>query len=459
MNRLRLLALPLAAGAGSATVGCHSADTGTIQLITDEEAGTFSESPVPTELQVVAIESADASTVLATAQLPTSTIDLGQLSETAPVVSLNITGYDAAHDRRVFGACLPVQYDALAGQTIPIFVQRTGEFARLPGPLTDSRQAPVLAVLQGEDLLVAGGSDPSLATTTQLFDFGPFTAFAAPPALPGVPESIAFTYGTVAWVINSTASYYYDFSGTYATSSLTAPANGSFADVAGGATIFDENGAQYIVGATRTTGGRTAMVLKVDPNDFSDTSYPFGNAKWFTLKTSRLGAGATWVVGKGLVVVGGNTSATDPGVEIVDETFDASTPFPSPADESYGLGAATLDGSHVLVAGGVSPSKQDPGVREIDLGCAPSMSQTCTTTWATFPFAIDSAQTFAFTATDGLVVGSQVGTRNTYVFRLSPTSATEVLTKEPHVDARAVWSPVGSIVLFGGGNQLESFTP
>jgi hypothetical protein len=459
VNRLRLLALPLAAGAGCAAVGCHSADSGTIQLITDEEAGTFSESPVPTELQVVAVESADASTILATAQLPTSTIDLGQLSETAPVVSLNITGYDSAHDRRVFGACLPVQYDALAGQTIPIFVQRTGEFARLPGPLTDSRQAPVLAVLQGEDLLVAGGSDPSLATTTQLFDFGSFTAFPAPPAPPGGPESIAFTYGTVAWVINGTsASYYYDFSGSYATSTLTAPSGGSFADVAGGATIFDENGAQYIVGGTRTTA-KSAMVLKVDPNDFSNTSYPFGNAKWFTLKTSRLGAAATWVVGKGLVVAGGNTSATDPGVEIVDETFDASTPFPSPADESSGLGAATLDGSHVLIAGGVSPSMQDPGVREIDLGCAPSMSQTCTTTWATFPFAIDSAQTFAFTATDALVVGSQVGTGQTYVFRLSPTAATEVLTKQPHLQARAVWSPVGSIVLFGGGNQLESFSP
>ena len=58
------------------------------------------------------------------------------------------------------------------------------------------------------------------------------------------------------------------------------------------------------------------MVLKIDPNDFSNTSYPFGNATWFTLKTSRLGAGATWVVGKGLVVFTGCTSSgiADPAV-------------------------------------------------------------------------------------------------------------------------------------------------
>ena len=186
--------LVLAAALGGAALGCNnSVDSGTIQIITDEEAGTFSASPAPTELQIAAV-SADASAVLATAQLPTDTIDLGQLSESSAVESLQVTGFDAAKARRVFGASLPLQYGALAGQTIPIFVQRTGDFARLPGPLTDARQSPVMAVLQGEFLLVAGGSDSSLASTTQLFDFGGFAALGAPPRCPR-PRSRSRSWG------------------------------------------------------------------------------------------------------------------------------------------------------------------------------------------------------------------------------------------------------------------------
>jgi hypothetical protein len=29
----------------------------------------------------------------------------------------------------------------------------------------------------------------------------------------------------------------------------------------------------------------------------------------------------------------------------------------------------------------------------------------------------------------------------------------------PHKNATAVWSPVGSVVLFGGANRIESFVP
>jgi hypothetical protein len=457
VNRLPFLLAVLLAG--SAAMGCHSVDNGSIQIITDEEAGTFTESPAPTELQVVAVESPDASTVLATAQLPTSAIDLGTLSESAPVVSLNITGYDANKTRRVFGATLPVQYAALAGQTIPIFVQRTGEFARLPGPLTDARHAPLLAVVQGEYLLVAGGSDSPVAATTQFFDFGGFDALGAPPTLPVVPQSIALSAGTVAWLINAGGSTYFDFSGLYPATAITAPAGGSFADVAGGATVVDPNGAQYVVGGTRTSGAASAMVLKIDPNDLTNTSYPYGNASWLKLGTARLGAGAAWVIGSGLVIAGGNPDATGPGAEVVNPDFSGSTAFASPADESFGVGAVGLGSQRLLLAGGVSTSLQDPGVREVDLSCTPSASATCVTSWGSLPVALVSSQAFAFTATDGLVVGSELLGRKTRVFRLSPTSATEVLTRVPHNDARAAWSPVGSIALFGGANDLESFTP
>ncbi len=455
MGSVNRLSPVLAAALGAAALGCNSTDSGTIQIITDEEAGTFSASPAPTELQIAAV-SADASTVLATAQLPTDTIDLGQLSETSPVVSLQVTGFDSKKSRRVFGASLPVQYGALAGQTIPIFVQRTGEFARLPGPLSDARQAPVMAVVQGEFLLVAGGTNSSLASTTQLFDFGGFAALGAPPTLPAVPQSIALA-GTVAWLIDATGATYFDFSsGAYL--AVPAPPGGAFSDVAGGATFIDSSGAQYIVGGTRTSAP-SATVLKIDPNDTTNATYPYGNPSWLTLSTARLGAAATWVDSHGLVVVGGNTSASGPGIEVVNTTFSGSSALPFPSDGSFGVGATTLDNQHVLLAGGIAPSVQDPGVRVLDLGCTPSASTSCMTPWTPLPVALTSAQTFAWTASDGVVVGSELLTGKTDIFRIGPTAATPVATRVPHTNARAVWSPVGSVVLFGGANVIESFVP
>jgi hypothetical protein len=460
----RFFLVPVLAFASGAALGCNSKDNGTIQIITDEEAGTFSESPAPTVLQIVAVESADASTILATAQLPTSTIDLGNLSETSTAVSINISGYDATNTRRVFGASLPIQYGVLAGQTVPVFVQRDGELARLPGPLSDSRPAPVLAVLQSEYLLVAGGNDPAVAARTQLFDFGEFSALEAPPTLPIVPQSLALV-GTLAWLVNASGGSYFDFQDS-ASATLSPPPNGTFVDVAGGATVVDPTGAQYIVGGTRTAGQATAKVLKIDPNDSTNSAYPYGNATWLTLTTPRLGAAATWVTNRGLVVVGGNVDPAGAGIEVVAPGAAVGSPLGYPSDPTLGAGAASIDGQHVLVAGGIAGSLQDPGVRLLDLNCTPSPAvgdasagNTCAKTWATLPVTLDTAQTFQWTATDGLVIGNEFLTGKTHVFRLTATSATEVPTRTPHVNASAVWSPVGSIVLFGGGSVIESFSP
>ncbi|HEX4448205.1 MAG TPA: hypothetical protein VH044_15760, partial [Polyangiaceae bacterium] len=441
----------------AAALGCHSTDSGTIQIIVDDEAGTFTESPAPTELQVLAVQSADASTVLATAQLPTSTIDLGNLDEGAPTVSINVTGYDATHARRVFGATLPLQYGLLAGQTVPVFVQRTGEFARLPGPLSDARQQPTLAILQGEYLLVAGGTEASWSQTTQLFDFGAFSAFTNPPTLPTNPDSLALA-GTVAWLVNAAGATYFDFSiSEYV--AVPAPAGGSFADVAGGATIVDDSGVQYIVGATRMAGAATTSVLKVDPNDATDTNYPYGKPTWLTLTTPRLGAAATWVPNRGLVIVGGNTDPSAAGSEVIAPTTSTGMALPFAADFTMGAGAALLDATHVLLAGGISATLQDPGTRALDLNCA-SLAATCVVPWQPLPVVLASAQAFTWNGpADALVVGNEFGSGTTHVFRLTPMTSTEVPTRTPHANARAVWSPVGSIALFGGSPVIESFTP
>jgi hypothetical protein len=450
--------LPALVALAAATFGCHSTDSGTIQIIVDDEAGTFTESPAPTELQVLAVQSADAGTVLATAQLPASTIDLGNLDESSPTVSINVTGFDATKTRRVFGATLPLQYGLLVRQTVPVFVQRTGELARLPGALSDARRQPSLAILQGEFLLVAGGSEPSWSQTTQLFDFGGFSPFVSPPALPASPQSLALA-GTVAWLVNAAGGTYFDFSSSgYA--SIPLPAGGSFADVAGGATVVDDSGIQYIVGGTRMTGPPTASVLKIDPTNTSDSHYPYGEPTWLTLTTPRLGAAASWVTQRGLVVAGGNTDPAAAGVEVIASTATTGSALPFAADFTMGAGAAQLDATHLLLSGGISSALLDPGTRALDLNCA-SLASTCVAPWQpALPVVLATAQTFTWsTPADGLVVGNEFGSGKTHVFRLSPTSATEVPTRTAHTYASAVWSPVGSIVLFGGSPTIESFTP
>ena len=103
----------------------------------------------------------------------------------------------------------------------------------------------------------------------------------------------------------------------------------------------------------------------------------------------------------------------------------------------------------------------DPGVRDLDLGCTPpSASCTTVTSWGNLPVLLGSAQAFAWAAPgDALVIGNEFGAGDTHVFRLSTTGPTEVPTRVPHENARAAWSPVGSIVLFGGASVIESFTP
>jgi hypothetical protein len=444
---------------------CSSKDNGSVQVIITDPS-TFTAAPPVTTLTVSALDtSGDPATTLATASLPATAVDLGVQNENN-IDTIEITGTDASGVERVFGRSLPVQYGQLVGATLPIFVQRVGELAILPGPLlSDSRQSPTVSMFEGQYLFVGGGSDASLAATSQIYDFAQFAPLPQPPTLPGAPLSIAFV-GTVGLLIDGSGSAkYFDFS-SGGSSDLTPLAGGSFAEVAGGATVIADDGTEFIVGATRTSS-ETSAVLEINPNDTSNSAYPYGNLKWLSLTENRLGAAATWVTGVGLVVAGGSMSAS--GVEILalpPTTGSAAAAVATlgkalayPPDPSVGAGATPLSVNTVLLAGGMSPALVDGGVRQIDLGCS---SGCVPTQWeASLPVPIVSAQ--AFTLPSGgppaFVVGNAPFSGATHAFLLTTTAATEVRTKMPHTNATAALSPLGSIVLVGGANDIESFVP
>jgi hypothetical protein len=474
--RRRVLLVPLCLAAA-----CSSTDNGTVQILITDPA-TFTAPPAVTTLTVLAVDTTgDAPTTLvANAPLSATTIDLGSQNENN-VDSIEVTG--AANGVEVVGgSTLPVQLGELAGLSLPIFVQRLGQLVALPpvapAPQPDARQAPVVAEFEGQYLFIGGGTDASLATTSELYDFSQFALLPQPPTLvtasnaPLAPVSVAFV-GTVALLIDqSGAATYFDFSGTNPPTVVMPPVgDSSFGDVAGGATVIADDGTEFIVGATRTSGTEgTSSVLEINPNDTSNANYPNGNMSWLSLTASRQGASATWVTGFGLVVAGGSSTASGAELLALPPSTSTSTTTTTPTvangkelpfspDPSIGAGAASLGGSTVLLAGGVTPALQDAGVRQIDIGCT---SACPVTTWVpALPEPIMSAQAFALPSggPPGFVVGNEPFTGVTHAFLLTTTTATEVKTKVTHTNATATLSPVGSIVVVGGANDIESFLP
>jgi hypothetical protein len=474
-RHLGFLAYPL-------LLSCNSAASGTIQIITGEETDTFTQTPVPTQIVVQAEDSTTYDkTTLATAPYPTSTIDLGNQDQGA-VASILVIGADASNNELVYGATIPLQYGALDGETLPVFVQRVGQNARLPNPPADTRQAPTLAVLSDRFLIIGGGSDASTSLTTQVYDFAQFSLLDPAPTLPTVPASMPIV-GTVGLLLDAAGdASYYDFSADSAETGVPSPTdttNGfTFADVAGGQTIYDQtDGYVFVVGATRTTGAATAAVLMINPNDTSNADYPTGNLTWLSLTAPRSGASAAWVAARGLVVAGGNADPTVAGVELIAVSSPtAGTALPFPADGSSGSGMTALNEQFVLLAGGVTPSGADAGVREIDLACEPAGDVPCAATpWgpnggalpalADGTNALTGASAFTFDAAHAFLVGSEPMSSPTpgltHTFTLTSAGATEVPTKVAHTNAGAILSPMqSSVLIFGGANgEIESFTP
>jgi hypothetical protein len=441
-----------------AASGCNSTDSGTIQLVTGKETDVFSASPKPTTLKVIALDSNNNATTIATASLPTDSIDLGQQDESA-VATLAVEGTDATGAQVVFGASLPVQYGALAGSTLPVFVQRTNAFARLPSPPDDTRQSPMLAIIAERFLIVGAGAGPNDPLTTQIYDFASLAPLDGPPSLPRVPLSMPIV-GTVGLLIDGKGGTYYDFSqGTAA--DTTPPMGYTFADVAGGQVVYDTTDAYvYVVGGTRTNGAPTAAVLLIDTNDSSNGNYPTGNLHWLSLTGQRLGATATYVSGRGLVVTGGSPTAA--GVEILGKTNTTGSALPFPPDSSIGASVAGFahDASHVVVAGGLTPTGGDAGVRKLDLGCGSNCGTMGTERWGSLPTALGDASAFVLPGdASALVIGNELHGGATHAIVVNSSGKpTEVKTKVPHYGARAMLSPTGTVVLFGGAAEIESFT-
>jgi hypothetical protein len=418
----------------AAFVACGK-PTGTLEVTTGPETDVFTKDPRPTHIVVEAYAPSGTPTTLGRAQLPGPlTVDLAEQKK-EDIVTLRITARDDAEVVRASGSSLLLQLGVLADHTLQIFVQRNGELARMPCVLGDGREDPLLSILAGRYVLVLGGTDASLAPQTQLCDLMSLAAIPFPPKMPIVPMSIApISIGEL--LVRDDGAQVFDFSSSTATA-VAAPDGGTWAEVAGGPTVQGEGGAQYIVGPARRSGAPTDKILRLSSD---------GGKAFIRLGQARLGAAATWVSGRGLVVIGGSPMGA--GVEEIPAGATTSTPLSAfPSDPHTGA-AAALDGSRVVVV------RSDGTSVLYDLVC----SQTCAPAAYSTDLGMPVVEAHGADADSVVAIGRAMD-GSTHVFRLRQGSASEVPLKIARKNARAVRLPTGALAIAGGSATIESFVP
>ncbi len=424
-----------------AMIACSSATSGSLTLVTGGESDVFSRAPTPTQLVVEAEATDGTFRTITQVPLPASSVDLGDQNQ-SDVVSLRVSGRDSQGARLVYGASLFLSLGALQNTSFPIFVQRTGEWARMPGALADAREAPVVAIVNRRVLLIAGGVGADTAPRAGAYDLATLASLGATPTLPRAPRSMVLANGVAVLIDDQGADTYSFTDGRVAP--LAAPAGESFADVSGGSTFVTETGAAYLVGATRTSGAPTSSVF------FVDTS---GNSKMLKLVAPRLGAAAAYVPGRGLLVFGG--SAVAAGAELIAPGTNLSVALAFAPDATTGAGAAQLAGASVLIAGGVDAQGAPAAVRAIDLACATAC---VASPWAPVGVGLSPSQVVGFDAATALLVGEDAAGQ-TRTFRLEKGASAEVTPRLARQRARALVSPSGAVLLVGGAGVVESFYP
>jgi hypothetical protein len=444
MRRLTTLgcavrSLPIAALAfvlAPTLAGCSGTPTATLTLTTGDEADAFSRAPAPATLIVDAVDVDGNVQELARTPLPADDISLGDKGRT-DVGAIRVRATDAAGNLLLKGETLFVQFGALESAPLEVFVQRVGELARLPRS-SGAAEAPLLGLTVSRYVVAASGTGVSLF---DLLLLKPITGLAA---LPRAARSFV-TFGTAAVVIDEQGASTVDLS-TGNFSELPAPAGGTFAELAGGATVMAPDGSAYVVGGTRTTGGASQRVLVITKE---------GATSFASLSAPREGACATWVDGRGLVVVGGG-DATAAGAELLPIGLAQGTKLPYPADALKHCGASTLDASHVLVAGGVGSTADVAGAapaRVLDLACSADCKA------VVWPGALPLVRADAFTlAPNAALLAGDDATGATRAFRASDTGLREVPLKAPRRGGRLLALPIkGTAAIVGGNAPIEQY--
>jgi hypothetical protein len=416
--------LPLVVALGA----CSDPRSLVVEITPGHESEAFSEAPAITTMHLAALD-ADGGELLTASAAPGGNLDLGELP-VDQLLHFEVRGEDGDGEFRVRGRSLAFLLGALQSEVLGVFAQRVERWSRPPGELTHSHKGGVAAALGERYLLLTGGEgvDGADAATVAFYDLFALGGSAGG-TLSFVPRSIAISAdGGALLAIGDERAIWLDFDSSVAEELDPPTGLGSFASIAGGATIEGPN-ATYIVGPTRTSAP-SDRVLVISRDRTLIAAH---------LTAERKGAAATWIDGDGLVIAGGNADA--PGAELLaeEETSSAALAFEPDATEGAAATVHAVAGQAVLVCGGP--------VRVLDLRC--------TSDCVPAELDIDLGALTACTAhTQGgriLVVGAgEDGVMASFAVDPAAETFEPLALREERVGGSVVPAPNGSLALIGG---------
>jgi hypothetical protein len=336
------------------------------------------------------------------------------------------------------------------GRQLPVLVGRAGEFARATEPLAGDWPAPRAALFAGRYVLLGGGE----GTGAEFFDL---LTLAPRPLAAGFerpPATLLPLDAQTAIAIDAGGARTYDLSrGVDADLALPEGAAGALAG--GDAVLSDaETSEAFVVGATRA-GEPTASVLRISAE----------GVKVIKLAAPRARAGAVWVKGQGLLVVGGAEGAP---AELLAPKASAFAAAKVQAPTVFEPSLVPTPGGEVLVMGGLDASGAAIGPQRLSLACfAP-----CPATPEAIATALPPVRAGrAFENADGrwLVVGADVegfAAALDVNAAVAPATAAPVVPRVRRRGAAAVAAGGGYVALLGGADaagapvrDVELFVP
>ena len=341
----------------AAALGCSAKtpDTVVLKATGGLDGAAFAGDPKVVRVELRVRDDSGNERVMTSVDASTGGLDVPDSVASAGVGSLVLAGIGEASTEVSYGRTPTITLEGIDNNPITILVQRPATVTRavkLLAPVATPRGA-----MLGARFLLLG--DPA-SKTLERIDLLTWTAAEETDALDIQPQTLAVAGATLLALDGSGAASLYS-AGSSDVTHPSAPTGGTFADVVGGAVIISEDASAYVVGATRATAP-SDVVLRVGTD---------GALSFKRLLRARSGAAATWVNGRGLVVLGGTSSTPDdsPGVELLATSATTAIALAFPGDVTTKATAAAVGNSVVRI--------DEAGVvQTFDLTC----TATCTPT-------------------------------------------------------------------------------
>lgn len=338
--------------------GCSSSTSSVVRVQTTSglEASPFAADSGVVRVELRTRDLVGAETVVATAKPEDLSLEVPDAAR-AGIGSLVLAGVGADGSELAYGRTPALDRTGLDSFTPTLFVQRPGLARALTLPATSSAATSVRASMLGVRYLALGDAASKDLT---LYDLLAQKAAATTDALDAPPSAALMTAGAFLVAIGADgATSSLDFDGEVrAQPSL--PAGLTAADVVGGRVILGDDGAAYLVGATRASGA-TDRVLRLASD---------GTLSARTLASKRAGAIAVWIDGRGLAVVGGSGDPGSAGVELLGAGAAVSVPLPWATDATAGAVGVLVEPQVLLRA------RADGALERLDLACAAGCAPT-----------------------------------------------------------------------------------